>query len=61
MQRTSVVVEDDTHQFVGLARGKRHDGGVRGYPGELNKIYVCAAITRRDSGGYWCARSRIGF
>ena len=34
------VVEDDTHQFVGFARGKRHDGGVPGYQGELNKIYV---------------------
>src|SRR5688500_9211245 len=33
-------VEEDGHQFIGFARGKRHDGGVPGYEGELNKIYV---------------------
>jgi GNAT superfamily N-acetyltransferase len=34
------VVEDMFHQLVGFARGTRHDGGVPGYQGELNKIYV---------------------
>src|SRR6185503_20742321 len=34
------VVEDDSHQLVGFARGTLHDGGVPGYQGELNKIYV---------------------
>lgn len=34
------VVEDNGHQLVGFARGTRHNGGVPGYQGELNKIYV---------------------
>jgi GNAT superfamily N-acetyltransferase len=34
------VAEDDSDQLVGFARGTRHDGGVPGYRGELNKIYV---------------------
>ena len=34
------VVEDSAHQLVGFARGTRHNGGVPGYQGELNKIYV---------------------
>jgi GNAT superfamily N-acetyltransferase len=34
------VVEESSHQLVGFARGTRHDGGVPGYQGELNKIYV---------------------
>ena len=34
------VVEDGSHQLIGFARGIRHDGGVPGYQGELNKIYV---------------------
>jgi ribosomal protein S18 acetylase RimI-like enzyme len=34
------VVEHDASQLVGFARGTRHDGGVPGYHGELNKIYV---------------------
>jgi GNAT superfamily N-acetyltransferase len=34
------VVQEQLHQLVGFARGTRHDGGVPGYHGELNKIYV---------------------
>ena len=34
------VVEENEGQLVGFARGTRHDGGVPGYGGELNKIYV---------------------
>jgi GNAT superfamily N-acetyltransferase len=34
------VVEENSYQLVGFARGTRHDGGVPGYQGELNKIYV---------------------
>ena len=34
------VVEDDTGALVAFARGTPHDGGVTGYVGELNKIYV---------------------
>jgi GNAT superfamily N-acetyltransferase len=34
------VAEENGHQLIGFARGRRHDGGVPGYEGELNKIYV---------------------
>ena len=34
------VVEAAANQLVGFARGRRHEGGVPGYQGELNKIYV---------------------
>ena len=44
------VVEDDAHQFVGFARGRRHDGGVPGYQGELNKIYVLRRHHRNGLG-----------
>jgi GNAT superfamily N-acetyltransferase len=36
----TVVVEATANQLVGFARGTRHDGGVPGYQGVLNKIYV---------------------
>ena len=36
----TVVVEDAGQQLVAFARGTRHDGGVPGYQGELDKIYV---------------------
>ena len=44
------VVEDDTQQLVGFARGTRHDGGVPGYDGELNKIYVLRRFHARGLG-----------
>jgi len=44
------VVEEDVHQFVGFARGRRHDGGVPGYEGELNKIYVLRRHHRNGLG-----------
>jgi GNAT superfamily N-acetyltransferase len=44
------VVEDDAHQCVGFARGTRHDGGVPGYQGELNKIYVVRRLHRHGLG-----------
>jgi ribosomal protein S18 acetylase RimI-like enzyme len=34
------VVEDDAGALVGFAKGTPHDGGVPGFAGELNKIYV---------------------
>lgn len=44
----TLVVEEQPHQPVGFARGTRHDGGVPGYQGELNKIYV---LKRRQGRG----------
>ena len=44
------VVEENAHQFVGFARGTRHDGGVPGYQGELNKIYVLRRHHRNGLG-----------
>jgi len=38
------AVEDDSHQLVAFARGTLHDGGVPGYQGELNKIYVLRRV-----------------
>src|SRR5262245_18251906 len=34
------VVENDPGDLVGFAKGTLHDGGVPGFAGELNKIYV---------------------
>ena len=34
------VAEAADGQLVGFAKGTRHDGGVPGFEGELNKIYV---------------------
>lgn len=36
----TLLIEDESRQPVGFARGTRHGGGVPGYQGELNKIYV---------------------
>jgi len=47
---TFVVEEEDGHQLIGFARGRRHDGGVPGYDGELNKIYVLRRHHRNGLG-----------
>ena len=39
-RRFSFVIEDENGQLVAFAKGVPHDGGVPGYAGELNKIYV---------------------
>jgi ribosomal protein S18 acetylase RimI-like enzyme len=44
------VVEDDTGELVGFAKGTRHDGGVPGFAGELNKIYVLRRVHRQGVG-----------
>ena len=44
------VVEESSHQLAGFARGTRHDGGVPGYQGELNKIYVLRRFHRHGLG-----------
>jgi ribosomal protein S18 acetylase RimI-like enzyme len=45
-----VVVEDDAGQLVGFAKGTLHDGGVPGFVGELNKIYVLRRLHRQGIG-----------
>ncbi len=46
----TVLVETAAHELIGFARGRRHDGGVPGYQGELNKIYVLRRFHRRGLG-----------
>lgn len=36
----TILVEEPAGALVAFARGTRHDGGVPGYQGTLNKIYV---------------------
>jgi hypothetical protein len=49
------VVEDDTGELVGFAKGTLHDGGVPGFVGELNKIYVLRCFIAGAAAGYYCA------
>lgn len=44
------VVEDDAGEAIGFAKGMPHDGGVPGFAGELNKIYVLRQFHRRGLG-----------
>ena len=44
------VVEDDAGELVGFAKGTPHDGGVPGFEGELNKIYVLRRFHRQGIG-----------
>jgi GNAT superfamily N-acetyltransferase len=44
------VVENDRGELVGFAKGKPHDGGVPGFAGELNKIYVLQRFHRQGVG-----------
>ena len=44
------VVENDAGEFVGFAKGTRHDGGVPGFVGELSKIYVLRRFHRQGIG-----------
>jgi GNAT superfamily N-acetyltransferase len=48
--RFCVVAEEDRGQMVGFARGVPHDGGVPGFQGELNKIYVLRRWHRQGIG-----------
>lgn len=49
-RRFCVVIEDERGELVGFAKGVPHDGGVPGYEGELNKIYLLARVQRRGLG-----------
>ena len=44
------VVEDDSGQLIGFAKGTLHDGTVPGFVGELNKIYVLRRFQRQGVG-----------
>jgi ribosomal protein S18 acetylase RimI-like enzyme len=44
------VVENDRGELVGFAKGTPHDGGVPGFEGELNKIYVLQRYHRQGLG-----------
>jgi GNAT superfamily N-acetyltransferase len=44
------VIEDDDGELVGFAKGTPHDGGVPGYAGELNKIYLLRRVQRHGLG-----------
>ena len=44
------VIEDDDGTLVGFAKGTPHDGGVPGYAGELNKIYLLQRVQRHGLG-----------
>ena len=46
----ALVGEDETGALVGFAKGTAHDGGVPGFAGELNKLYVLRAFQRRGLG-----------
>src|SRR5436190_13227866 len=53
------VVEDDTGELVGFAKGTPHDGGVPGFAGELNKIYVLRRVHRQGLERLlWCNVAR---
>jgi GNAT superfamily N-acetyltransferase len=45
-----VVVEDENSEPVGFAKGTLHSGGVPGFAGELNKIYVLRRCHRHGIG-----------
>jgi len=44
------VIEDGGAELVGFAKGTPHDGGVPGYAGELNKIYLLRRVQRQGLG-----------
>lgn len=44
------LVEDDLGEPAGFAKGTPHNGGVPGYDGELNKIYLLQRVQRQGLG-----------
>ena len=49
-RRFCIVIEDAAGELVGFAKGVPHDGGVPGYEGELNKIYLLERVQRKGLG-----------
>jgi GNAT superfamily N-acetyltransferase len=45
-----VVIENEAGELVGFAKGKPHKGGVPGFQGELNKIYLLRRYHRLGLG-----------
>ena len=45
-----IVIENDDGELIGFAKGNPHDGGVPGYDGELNKIYLLRRYHRQGLG-----------
>jgi GNAT superfamily N-acetyltransferase len=44
------LVEDERGELVGFAKGTPHNGGVPGFAGELNKIYLLRRVQRQGLG-----------
>ena len=49
-RRFCFVITDENGELVGFAKGVPHDGGVPGYAGELNKIYLLKRVQRQGLG-----------
>ena len=45
-----VVIEGERGELVGFAKGTPHHGGVPGFAGELNKIYLLRRVQRQGLG-----------
>jgi GNAT superfamily N-acetyltransferase len=45
-----IVIEGPTGELIGFAKGTLHDGGVPGFGGELNKIYILRKYQRTGLG-----------
>jgi GNAT superfamily N-acetyltransferase len=45
-----LVIQNESGELVGFAKGTRHDGGVPGFVGELNKIYLLRRYHRQGLG-----------
>jgi GNAT superfamily N-acetyltransferase len=49
-RRFCFVIEDERGELVGFAKGVPHAGGVPGYVGELNKIYLLKRVQGKGLG-----------
>ena len=45
-----IVIENEAGELIGFAKGRPHDGGVPGFQGELNKIYLLRRYHRLGLG-----------
>ncbi len=45
-----IVIENESGELIGFAKGTLHDGGIPGFEGELNKIYLLRRYHRRGLG-----------
>jgi GNAT superfamily N-acetyltransferase len=57
----TLVVEDEDGALVAFARGTPHDGGVPGFAGELNKVYVLQRLQGRGLGRLLVSRAAERF